>query len=302
MDPVRNLYRAPVALLLLAAVAAAAPIDVHDGTLADWGVLVQDDNLSNINSYGLADWVAAGGAAGAFLGADREDSNDLSNSYYLGPNWGGQNYDAELLVAAIQGGKLHVAISTGQRPDNGFRYYSPGDLRIEMNDGTAFAVEVGGGAGGGAGGAITTGADGSTYLLSSGGYTTGHVSSGSQFAGKIYSGTSASGGNWIFDPISPKGPVQIDPDNPGTFVGVADYEFSRNSFTSQHSILEFGINLSLFGGDVSGIDSIHWRPSCGNDEVNLSLQINPVPEPGSFLLLAPAAVVVFVLRRRRKTS
>lgn len=292
MSKVPYLIRAPLALTLFAALAAAAPIDIDDGTLTDWGVTVADNNGSTITGYGVADWVTAGGNAADFLGADFEDQNDNSNSYFLGPNSGGQNYDAELLAAVLQGGKLHIAISTGQRPDNGSRYFSPGDIRFELSDGTTLGVEVGGGEGGGPGGTITEGSAGSTYVLNGSGYTTGHISG--LTVGGIYEGS-----NWILDPIAPNGAVQINHLNPGTQVGTADYSYSRDDFTNQHAIIELAIDLSVFGGDLSSLDSIHWRPSCGNDEVNLSIQLNPVPEPGSLLLLAPAAVIFYGLRRRK---
>ena len=35
----------------------------------------------------------------------------------------------ELLAAAFSGSTLYIAMSTGQRPDNGFAYFGPGDIR-----------------------------------------------------------------------------------------------------------------------------------------------------------------------------
>ncbi|MHA1569383.1 MAG: hypothetical protein ACTSXZ_07925, partial [Alphaproteobacteria bacterium] len=165
-------------LTLSAGVANAFTVD---GDLSDWGVSVVDNNGS--------DFVVSGNPS--IAGVHVEDQDDTTNSGYLGPNAGGQNYDAEFMGVAFEGGKLHIAISTGQRPDNDFAHYSPGDIRIETNDGTVFGIEVGGGAGGGAGGAITEGDDGSFYTTNGSGYTTAHTAltgAGEQLAGTIWSG------------------------------------------------------------------------------------------------------------------
>lgn len=270
--------------LLLAAAAAQADSLTVDGNLADWGVTVADNNASNINSY-------AGKSGIGLLGWFSEDSDDhQGDGGYVGPNYGGQNYDAEFLGAAAQQGKLYLALSMGQRPDNGLKRYSPGDLRIVTNQ-AVYGIEFGGGAGGAAGGAITTGDDGSTYLVNGGGWTTGHVAHAG-LAGSIWLDP-----DWILDPLAPYGPVQIDHTAAGSQVGWADYVFTRDSVTAQHAMAELALDFSLFGNET--IQSIFWRPSCGNDELNLDLNFTPNPEPGT-LFLAGAGLAALYLRRRRR--
>jgi hypothetical protein len=210
----------------------------------------------------------------------------------------------------LNGTQLSIAIVTGQRPDNGFTFFGPGDIRIQTSQGV-FAVEVGGGTGGGSGTAITEGAVGTTYRLNSSGETKGVlisdgtsvgdltgpnpqlVANALQTAGSIWKDP-----EWILDPITPQGPTQMQFVG-GARIGDADYVYTRDSTTGQHSIIELTLDASLFGADM--IQSIHWRPSCGNDELDVALDQRIVPEAGSLIswcLVAICTVVGMSLRER----
>lgn len=283
------------AFLGLALSAGAAQAFTVDGNLSDWGVSVVDNNGS--------DFVVSSDPS--ILGVHVEDQNDTAgNGGFLGPNSGGQNYDAEFMAVAYSGGKLHIAISTGQRPDNGFSYYSPGDIRIRTNDGTVFGIEVGGGAGGGAGGAITEGAAGSHYTTNSSGYTTAHTAltgAGAQLAGTIWSGAT-----WYADIVgAPFHEVQFLKNASSVFEGTADYIYTRNSVTSQHAVIEMSFDWSIIA-DNAGIDTsilhIMWGPACGNDILEVTLAtgfIEEIPEPGTLGVALFGLAGLAWMRRRR---
>lgn len=276
-------------LAVMAAPAGAATITV-DGDLSDWGITVGDNNTSNFSS--LATNI---GLQASFT----EDQNDnAGDSGYLGPNQGGQNYDAEFLGAALQGTTLYLAIVTGQRPDNGAQKYGPGDIRLTIG-GIDYGVEVGGGAGGGAGGAIAEGATGSTYTLNGSGWTTGHAdAAAAQTAGSVWLGA-----DWIDDPIAPATPVQMEVNGSSTQVGTADYVYTRNSVTSQHAIIEMALDISgLLDEDGETNIGIHWSPSCGNDVVQafFTASSETIPEPGSALVWLAGFGVAAGVRYRRK--
>jgi hypothetical protein len=51
-------------------------------------------------------------------------------------------------------------------------------------------------------------------------------------------------------------------------------------------------------GSPTGSMGLHWTMDCGNDMLNL--EVNPVPEPATILLLAPGLAALYGYSRRRK--
>jgi hypothetical protein len=287
------------ALFVAAAIASAgatlaAPAHaaiIVDGNLGDWNVTVADNNGSNFasanTSYGIA--------GGPFI----EDQSDTAgDGGYVGPEYGGQNYDAEFMAAALNGTTLYLALATGQRPDNGLQRYSPGDIRIVANGTTTYGIEVGGGAGGGAGTAQTEGAAGTTYTLNSQGYTSSATStSAAQTVGSIWKNVT-----WINDPLGLHSPVQFAINGGSTQVGTADYIYTRNTVTNQHAIIELSFDVSAIIGSGGGLLDITWGPSCSNDLAEVFVVVPshdiPNPEPATLALFA-FGLGAAALRRRR---
>lgn len=269
---------------MLCAVFCSTPVFgelIVDGDLSDWGAVVADNNSSVFTlgrDFGLISWM-------------EEDQNDGNgDGGYLGPNHGGQNYDAELMAAALQGNSLFISIVTGQRPDNGLARYSPGDILIETNAGT-YGLEVGGGVGGGLGTLLEEGAPGSTYLLNNSGYTTSHQDADpQQVTGSIWSDV-----DWLLDPINPKVPVQFEIDDGSAMLGMSDYAYTRDSQTAQHAVIELSFDTRMFAGQT--IETVEWRPACGNDELDLA--VNVTPEPSSLGLLAAGGAALMSRRARQ---
>jgi hypothetical protein len=274
--------------------AASASAITIDGNLSDWGVTVADGNNSNFSSPS-----ATIGLVSAFT----EDQNDFAgDSGYVGPNYGGQNYDAEFMGVALQGNVMYIAIVTGQRPDNGLMRYSPGDIYMTTPVGVV-GIEVGGGVGGGAGGVVTEGDAGSTYNLSSNGYTQSYgTTDAAQTAGSVWANA-----DWIPDPIAPGSPVQMDINGASSKIADADYAYTRNTQTSQHSVIELALDLTnLLDEDGNGSIGIHWSPSCGNDIVTAFFQVSvpitstEIPEPGSALVWLIGVGMIGAMRARRR--
>jgi hypothetical protein len=62
-------------------------------------------------------------------------------------------------------------------------------------------------------------------------------------------------------------------------------------------IMESRLDLSRLGGPPESFE-LHWTMSCGNDMLNL--RTDPVPEPGTFFLLAPGLAALWGFSRRRR--
>ena len=278
-----------LAFALTAAPAGAATLTV-DGNLSDWGITVGDNNTSNFSNVA--------GDIG-LLASFTEDQNDTAgDGGFLGPNYGGQNYDAEFLGMALQGSTLYIAIVTGQRPDNGLTRFSPGDIHLTI-DGVEYGIEVGGGTGA----AVTEGGAGATYNLNSNGYTNSvGTTSPLQTAGSVWTNTS-----WIADPIAPQTDVQMQITGSSTQVGTADYVYTGNTVTTQHAIIELALDISnLLGEDGEGLIGIYWSPSCGNDVVQAlhlaSIPTTEVPEPGTALVWLLGVGAMAGVRYRKKLA
>ena len=255
---------------------------IVDGNLTDWGISVADHNASDFTFSSSLN----------ILGWHEEDQNDQAgNGGQLGPYQGGQNYDAELLAVALENNVLSIALVTGQRPDNNLEFFSPGDLRFETSLGV-FGIELGGGPGGDAGDLLLSGAPGSTYVVNSRGYTTGHSwADPAQTAGSIWLDA-----DWLFDPISHARTTQMQITPDSVSVGQADYVYTRDQVTDQHSIVELSFDLTAFSGAV--IDNISWRPGCGNDELQVELGI--VPEPHTAALALAGMLLVCPPRKLQR--
>jgi hypothetical protein len=273
---------------------ALAAISV-DGDLSDWGITLSGGKHLLYNSaYGYSysenHNVQKRGQATIFdqnVTYHLEDSNDHSNSYQVGPLYGGQNYDAEVLAASVVGQDLYIAISTGQRPDNTAKRFAPGDICITQGT-KVWGIEVGGGTHT-ALSAIVEGDPGASFQLYSRGDTKSSTIPAGQTAGSVWEG-----GSWSLG-IDGSGGVRTQLDAGGVFLGLCDFEYLFSSSLGEHAFIELCIpQIRTLLGCNPGDLNIRWAPVCGNDQLDICVTLPPAaPPPGS--LPEPASIAVWAV-------
>jgi hypothetical protein len=297
-----------IVVVLACSASSQAAISV-DGVLTDWGIsLDSNKHLVYDSAYGYAYNSQANvekrGYAtvqGAKIAYDLEDSNDNSNSYQVGPLYGGQNYDAEALVVTVSGKNLYIGISTGQRLDNGAKYFAPGDICISKNSKT-WGIEVGGKSKS-LPTQILEGDKGASYVVNNSGYASSSTSLSGQLAGSVWEG-----GTWTIG-ISGSGGVKTQLNTGGrfggTYLGTSDYVYRFDSTFGQHAFIELCIPdyKQLFGDSLDNA-TIRWAPVCGNDQLNLCVVLpsdnpNPTPEPASVVVWAGLSLAAAWFARKR---
>lgn len=288
---------ATATMMAMTVVAHAMP--TVDGNASDWGVTVADANGSSFPTtvYSMT-----------------EDTSDFhGDSGYVGPNYGGQNYDVEYMAAQVHGTRVYLLMVSGLRPDNGLKRFGPGDIRVRNGSGTIYGIEIGGGVGGGDGSMLIEGQKGSTYKLRNNGYTISHADAdAAQTTGSIWKDVT-----WVQDPINPKTPVQFEIDANSERLDIngayspVEYRYTRDTQTDEHSVIEMSFDLRTFI-DIghNGLLDIEWGPSCGNDVLHVTIPIPTlstvtlldVPEPGAILTFSLAlAGLGGVAAKRRRT-
>jgi len=281
-----------------------------DGSLSDWGIslnaqqhLVYDAGYGY--QYSSTQNIEKSGQTtinGRTVMYDLEDSNDNSNSYKVGPLYGGQNYDAEALVVSIVGSDLYIGIATGQRPDNGTKAFAPGDICISKGT-DVWGIEVGGQT---HTSEIVDGDKGITYKLDASGATLSSTQLNSQTAGSIWKG-----GYWNLG-IDGSGNVKTQLNTGGTYggtyLGMSDYVYRFDSAYGQHAFIELCIPnyQELLGNNLDGA-TIRWAPVCGNDQLDLCVILpsngppGAVPEPAGVLIWTVLSLTAVCFARKNRS-
>ena len=240
----------------LAAGAGALTITVN-GTLSDWGL--------NTSSFGKNGNHWDPGIPGVFVWQEDE----VGSGGYVGPAYGGQNYDVEAVLATFDDENLYVAIATGF-PQAGRDGWDAGDIAFDLgDDGTwDYALVI------------------SNYLdgVETRGLTLGGFYEVTNWQDVYYSGHSES------NPFRMANGTLLETTD-FAYVDDPDHSFPRY-------FIEAAIPLSLFGGPVHEV-TIHWTMECGNDYGEV---VAHTPEPASILLAGAGlfAVSMFLRRRRRE--
>jgi len=256
---------------------------IADGNLGDWGVTPGSDWA---NSVGANEWMEP----------------EVGHRGYVGPGWGGQDFNVEAVYARADFTYLYYAIVTGF-PDGKVyqnnRAYYPGDVFIDIapyyqlddDDDPSGRIEF----------AIET----TEYHHSSD--KKGGKSSQGQGPGTFYSNVLPDLAENDWDDLYY--PVGIERDGSkrladGTLIGMTDFAYSDDFYGSDHYVIEGRVPLSYFG-DLS-IDGarLSWTMTCANDigsvDIDAPFRNTTIPEPGSLMLAGSGCLLAFGIWRRRR--
>jgi hypothetical protein len=183
---------------------------------------------------------------------------------YVGPGYGGQIADAEAMYMYLDGQTLYFGLACGVGPFIVDGYVLPGDVFFDFGSNGSWDAAVS---------------------------TVGAV------AGGVWTG---SGDSWYIGPqilYTDQGPYEVDYDTATSLGDAAGFAYNAYAYGGEHWVLEIALALTdeQYDAVVSGGVSSHWTQVCGNDVLDLDL--NVVPEPSTLILFGIAAVG-FLTRRR----
>jgi hypothetical protein len=236
---------------------------------------------------------------------DRDFSNGGS---FVDPGWGGQKFDAEYLFYKQEGSTLSIGLQTGfdifydGRVSYNNKGYYTGDLALSFDgdadkDGTLSGFEY----------AIDFGFLTRDYWNDRVGPNSGVQTEG------LYKVNSWN--NDIYFDGNPSDQVDSSPfavesgdfiSGAATSTGSGKWDGPDYRDTSFYRTYDIDLAVLAAAEGLSILDGfdldVHWTMSCGNDAIDGSVKVSPVPVPPAFILMGSLLAGFGVLRRKAKRA
>ncbi len=234
-------------------------------------------------------------------------NEDTGDNWYVGPGYGGQEYDVEKLGLFIQDDVLYLGLQTGFEINYKEDGLDPGDIAIDVgSDGTyEFALRFSD--------------DGSnSSFLNQSSVTTNTVYNASLDIFSIDNNSEWDTGYTGFSSASPfklYGGTEIGQSDVAAYYreGGSSYDPYRNTLEAAIDFTTLTERLADLGQSTTGDQfnvSLHWTMECGNDYLTQSYIYNsppnndppgsPVPEPQTFLMFGIGLIGLGALGRKKQ--
>ena len=226
-----------------------------------------------------------------------DDDSSGSGNYYVGPGWGGEDFDAEYLYSKIDGDTLYIGLQTGFNVDSGVVNYSgtnyyAGDIALSF-DGDDSVYE---------------------YAVDFGKFTKDYYNHNVDADNPAADDNSGDGeddagvyenvvwNNHVYDGFTSSSPFAMGGGD--VVAGAMTGTTSGYDAVSGSYYRTVAISLSALGVTAASAHA-HWTMSCGNDEIDGAFSHVPPPtggneimEPATFGLMGIGAFLLMAGRRR----
>ncbi len=261
----------------------AASITI-DGSVTDWGI-----DLSSAENSAYLDSHVPGKVSVDYITEDNTDIND--GWFKVDPGWSYNNdYDAEAIYFDNDAEYGYIAIITGVAPDS---TWEPGDIGLDVSPSEVDLVDQDSSATGAS--QATTPYEYGIELIDSEGND-----------GVPDQGALRSVRSWYnvrYDDPNSYDFTNSDPwaisESASTIDDDLELTYSSSAIEG-HYVIETRFLLSDLGLSPGDEFNIHWTMQCGNDFLTLKAKVDPVPEPGTILLVGTGLLGLAMSSGRKK--
>ncbi len=252
-----------------------------DGDVSDWGIdlnqAIDSGYLdTHLPSHATVDHVT-------------EDNTDINEGWCkVNPGWSyNNNYDAEAIYFDNDSVYGYIAIISGVGPNSTWK---AGDIGIDISGDTATLVDQDSSASGGS--ASTTPYE---YGISLQDTDSDNIPD---------KGTLKSANSWYNVHYDDPNSYNFTASDPWAISSGNDINDCLLAYSSTpingHYVIETSFLLSDLGLSPGDEFNIHWTMGCGNDFLTLRAKVDPVPEPGTIMLVGAGLLGLALGSRKKK--